>query len=272
MFDEISQPYILAFEKEVDIFNACVEECIADLINFESYNNNGLSNTHIDSDFKNCIANWRAPKKWLSHMSNLSQELSLTRWFNHLQEMKSFHVQWINAISNGFPITSSIPFNLINHKEFLLFSLKMVFAKKHNIDVVNISIDFEVDESSSVKSKHSSEEIRCNLTGFFLEGAAWDFVTNKGFIANVKPQTQSDFPVVCAKPVSIPSSDNEELQDDNGSRNAKKEDEENIYYCPLYATRVRGRNLLGHIKIPTAKSYKFWLFNGVAAISERITS
>ena len=144
----------------------------------------------------------------------------------------------------------------------------MVFAKKHNVDVVNVAINFYVDKTS-VENKRSKEKEEVNLTGIFLEGASWDFSSDRGITDFSKSQIQSDLPVICAKPLLSDQDEDEEYSDEYSIKIRKKEDEDNIYYCPLYATRNRDGKLLGHIKFQTIKSYKFWLFKGVGAICEQ---
>ena len=268
MLGEIFQPYLVFFEMEIGFFNRCIHQCKKDLTNLESYSNNTFPGSNIDNDLKTSILNWRTPESWLKNMTNVSEQMSLSEWFRHLQEMKSFHVKWVNEISNGFPIPQSMPLNLIIYKDFFLFCIKMVFAKKHNVDVVNVAVNFYVDKTS-VENKRSKEKEEVNLTGIFLEGASWDFSSDRGITDFSKSQIQSDLPVICAKPLLSDQDEDEEYSGEYGIKIRKKEDEDNIYYCPLYATRNRDGKLLGHIKFQTIKPYKFWLFKGVGAICEQ---
>ena len=103
----------------------------------------------------------------------------------------------------------------------------MVFAKKHNVDVVNVAVNFYVDETS-VETKRSKEKEEVNLTGIFLEGASWDFSSDRGITDFSKSQIQSDFPVICAKPLLCDQDEDEEYSDEYSIKIRKKEDEDNL--------------------------------------------
>ena len=109
-------------------------------------------------------------------------------------------------------------------------------------------------ETSTIEQMQNSETLASYVTGIYIEGAVWNTSSFQLDLNNTQ-KLQSILPQILVKPVF--------------SNLAQEALSENIYRCPLFATRKRTTCILGHIHLRASKSHQYCQLEGVAAVCER---
>ena len=247
------EPYALLVEAEVDIFNACIQLCKTTLLQLETSSERGSYTKEDIVEMKTCLMESKTPDALLSSMPNVSENLSLSQWFIHLKDIKLFHLRWIREISKEHPLASVVPLNLVNRKEFFFCCVKMMYAYRHKKSASSVKLKLFI-ETSTIEQMQNSETLASYVTGIYIEGAVWNTSSFQLDLNNTQ-KLQSILPQILVKPVF--------------SNLAQEALSENIYRCPLFATRKRTMRELGHIHLRASKSHQYCQLEGVAAVCER---
>ena len=179
--------------------------------------------------------------------------MSLSQWFIHLKDIKLFHLRWIREISKEHPLASVVPLNLVNRKEFFFCCVKMMYAYRYKKMASSVKLKLSV-ETSAIEQTQNSDTLASYVTGIYIEGAVWK-TSSLQLDFNNTQKLQSILPHILVKPVS--------------STLAQEALSENIYRCPLFATRKRTTCILGHIHLRASKSHQYCQLEGVAAVCGR---
>ncbi|XP_019331155.1 dynein axonemal heavy chain 1 [Alligator mississippiensis] len=175
----------------------------------------------------------------------------LASWVSDLLQRIDFLQRWIN---NGIPPVFWIS-GFFFPQAFLTGTLQN-FARKSIISIDTISFDFQVmRESVSELTQRPAEG--CYIHGLFLEGARWDPSTFE-LVESRPKELYTEMAIIWLIPVPN-----------------RKPPTTGIYLCPIYKTLTRAGTLstTGHstnyviaVEIPTSKSQRHWIKQGVALI------
>ncbi|XP_067907506.1 dynein axonemal heavy chain 1 [Heterodontus francisci] len=174
----------------------------------------------------------------------------LASWVEDLLKRINFLQKWI---SNGIPAAFWIS-GFFFPQAFLTGTLQN-FARQSVISIDTISFDFKILESSS--SHLARPKVGCYIYGLFLEGARWDATVFQ--LGESRPkELYTDMAVIWLIPTAN-----------------RKTPQQGIYLCPIYKTLTRAGTLstTGHstnyviaVELPTNKSQRHWIKQGVALI------
>ena len=140
------------------------------------------------------------------------------------------------------------------------------YSRKHSVPIDNLTFDFKfLDENPTenevLQDFYDPPEDGNFAYGFYFEAARWNFKMKK-IIENKPKIVHSYGPIIWFKPILL-----------EDSYNLEKNQDKNLYICPVYRTLERkgtlsttghSTNFLIYIKFPCDKNQKFWVKRGVA--------
>ena len=196
-----------------------------------------------DSIFDNQV-----PDAWASKAYPSLKPLS--SWVLDLLERIKFINGWID---NGPPPVYWIS-GLFFPQAFLTGTLQN-YARKNGFAIDSIQWNFFVQDTKTYENTKQPPEDGCYITGFFLEGARWDYDTH--LLTESRPkELYTDFPLMWLEPCK------DRVAPTSG-----------VYNCPAYKTLTRAgvlsttghsTNFVMYLEVPTDKSESHWINSSVA--------
>uniref|UniRef100_A0A7S0PNJ6 Dynein heavy chain n=1 Tax=Micromonas pusilla TaxID=38833 RepID=A0A7S0PNJ6_MICPS len=196
-----------------------------------------------DSIFDNQV-----PDAWASKAYPSLKPLS--SWVLDLLERIKFIDGWID---NGPPPVYWIS-GLFFPQAFLTGTLQN-YARKNGFAIDSIQWNFVVQDTKTYENTKQPPENGCYITGFFLEGARWDYDTH--LLTESRPkELYTDFPLMWLEPCK------DRVAPTTG-----------VYNCPAYKTLTRAgvlsttghsTNFVMYLEVPTDKSESHWINSSVA--------
>ena len=196
-----------------------------------------------DSIFDNQV-----PDAWASKAYPSLKPLS--SWVLDLLERIKFINGWID---NGPPPVYWIS-GLFFPQAFLTGTLQN-YARKNGFAIDSIQWNFVVQDTKTYENTKQPPEDGCYITGFFLEGARWDYDTH--LLTESRPkELYTDFPLMWLEPCK------DRVAPTSG-----------VYNCPAYKTLTRAgvlsttghsTNFVMYLEVPTDKSESHWINSSVA--------
>jgi dynein heavy chain len=129
----------------------------------------------------------------------------------------------------------------------VITTLLQSYARKHGVGLDSLAIDTEVLKKNAADITHAVKDT-LQISGIFLEGAAWDLRTNA--LTDCSPRAS----VVALPVVSIRAVPVDSLQT------------RGLYWCPLYATRRRGDSFVCMVYLRTTEPQTKWILRGTCAL------
>mmetsp|Transcript_14881 Transcript_14881/g.35929 ORF Transcript_14881/g.35929 Transcript_14881/m.35929 type:complete len:812 (-) Transcript_14881:260-2695(-) len=199
----------------------------------------------------NSIFDNQVPDMWGSKAYPSLKPLS--SWVIDLLERIKFINQWIDK---GPPPVYWIS-GLFFPQAFLTGTLQN-YARKYQIAIDTVMWNFNVEDKKTFASQKTPPEDGCYVSGYFLEGARWDF--EKHQLAESKPkELYTDFPMMWLEP-----------------KQHRVAPTEGFYECPAYKTLTRNgtlsttghsTNFVMYMEVPTDKSQSHWINRSVAVFT-----
>jgi len=190
----------------------------------------------------------QVPDAWASKAYPSLKPLS--SWVLDLLERIQFIEGWIE---HGPPPAYWIS-GLFFPQAFLTGTLQN-YARKNGFAIDSLGWNFVVQDTKTYENTKTAPEDGCYITGFFLEGARWDYETH--MLTESRPkELYTDFPLMWLEPCK------DRVAPAGG-----------IYNCPAYKTLTRAgvlsttghsTNFVMYLEVPTDKSESHWINNSVA--------
>ena len=190
----------------------------------------------------------RVPEMWASKAYPSLKPLS--SWVLDLLERLKFIETWI---ANGPPPVYWIS-GLFFPQAFLTGTLQN-FARKNRFAIDQVSWNFNVRDTMTFDNTKEAPTDGCYVTGFFLEGARWDYETH--MLTESRPkELYTDFPLFWLEPAKD-----------------REDPKEGVYLCPAYKTLTRAgtlsttghsTNFVMYLEVPTDKPESHWINSSVA--------
>jgi len=190
----------------------------------------------------------RVPEMWASKAYPSLKPLS--SWVLDLLERLKFIETWI---ANGPPPVYWIS-GLFFPQAFLTGTLQN-FARKNQFAIDQVSWNFNVRDTMTFDNTKEAPTDGCYVTGFFLEGARWDYETH--MLTESRPkELYTDFPLFWLEPAKD-----------------REDPKEGVYLCPAYKTLTRAgtlsttghsTNFVMYLEVPTDKPESHWINSSVA--------
>ena len=190
----------------------------------------------------------RVPEMWASKAYPSLKPLS--SWVLDLLERLEFIDTWI---ANGPPPVYWIS-GLFFPQAFLTGTLQN-FARKNQFAIDQVSWNFNVRDTMTFANTKEAPVDGCYITGFFLEGARWDYERHE--LTESRPkELYTDFPLFWLEPTKD-----------------REDPTEGVYLCPAYKTLTRAgtlsttghsTNFVMYLEVPTDKPESHWINSSVA--------
>jgi dynein heavy chain len=190
----------------------------------------------------------RVPEMWASKAYPSLKPLS--SWVLDLLERLEFIDTWI---ANGPPPVYWIS-GLFFPQAFLTGTLQN-FARKNQFAIDQVSWNFNVRDTMTFANTKEAPVDGCYITGFFLEGARWDYERHE--LTESRPkELYTDFPLFWLEPAKD-----------------REDPTEGVYLCPAYKTLTRAgtlsttghsTNFVMYLEVPTDKPESHWINSSVA--------
>jgi dynein heavy chain len=129
------------------------------------------------------------------------------------------------------------------------------FARKNQFAIDQVSWNFNVRDTMTFDNTKEAPTDGCYVTGFFLEGARWDYETH--MLTESRPkELYTDFPLFWLEPAKD-----------------REDPKEGVYLCPAYKTLTRAgtlsttghsTNFVMYLEVPTDKPESHWINSSVA--------
>ena len=196
----------------------------------------------------NSIFDNQVPDAWSSKAYPSLKPLS--SWVLDLLERIKFINKWI---ADGPPPVYWIS-GLFFPQAFLTGTLQN-FARKNQFAIDSVQWNFIVRDTMTYANTTEPPSDGCYITGFFLEGARWDYDAH--LLTESRPkELYTDFPLMWLEPVKD-----------------RVDPTEGVYQCPAYKTLTRAgtlsttghsTNFVMYLEVPTDKSQSHWINSSVA--------
>ena len=196
----------------------------------------------------NSIFDNQVPEAWAAKAYPSLKPLS--SWVLDLLERIKFINLWIE---NGPPPVYWIS-GFFFPQAFLTGTLQN-YARKKQIAIDTVNWNFNVRDTMTYANTTEGPTDGCYITGYFLEGARWDY--DKHQLAESRPkELYTDFPLMWLEPQE------NRVQPTGG-----------YYMCPAYKTLTRAgtlsttghsTNFVMYMEVPTDKSESHWINSSVA--------
>jgi dynein heavy chain len=196
----------------------------------------------------NSIFDNQVPEAWASKAYPSLKPLS--SWVLDLLERIKFINDWIDK---GPPPVYWIS-GFFFPQAFLTGTLQN-YARKNKIAIDTVQWNFNVLDTKTFANTTEPPEDGCYVSGYFLEGARWDYDAHQ--LAESRPkELYTDFPLMWLEP----------------ARN-REPPKEGVYNCPAYKTLTRAgllsttghsTNFVMYMEVPTDKSESHWINRSVA--------
>ena len=196
----------------------------------------------------NSIFDNQVPDAWSSKAYPSLKPLS--SWVLDLLERIKFINKWI---ADGPPPVYWIS-GLFFPQAFLTGTLQN-FARKNQFAIDSVQWNFNVRDTMTYANTTEPPSDGCYITGFFLEGARWDYDAH--LLTESRPkELYTDFPLMWLEPVKD-----------------RVDPTEGVYQCPAYKTLTRAgtlsttghsTNFVMYLEVPTDKSQSHWINSSVA--------
>jgi dynein heavy chain len=196
----------------------------------------------------NSIFDNQVPDSWAAKAYPSLKPLS--SWVLDLLERIKFINTWI---ATGPPPVYWIS-GFFFPQAFLTGTLQN-YARKHQIAIDTVQWNFNVQDSQTFDSTTEAPEDGCFVSGYFLEGARWDYAAHQ--LAESRPkELYTDFPMMWLEP-------KQNRVDPTGG----------YYMCPAYKTLTRNgtlsttghsTNFVMYMEVPSDKSESHWINSSVA--------
>ncbi|RVE68725.1 hypothetical protein OJAV_G00094270 [Oryzias javanicus] len=234
-------PYEVVALQECERMNFLIREIRSSLRELSLGLKGELTMTSDMESLQNAIFLDVVPDSWTKLA--FPSTLSLALWFNDLLARISQLEIW--SVSFNLPPVVWLS-GFFNPQSFLTAIMQDI-ARRNKLPLDSMRLQCEVTKRNPEDYSSPPRE-GAYIHGLFMEGAQWD--TQKGLIVSARmKELTSPMPVIYIKAVP-----------------ADKQENKDIYRCPVYRTRQRGPTYVWTFNLKTKEKPSTWTIAGVALL------
>ncbi|XP_024130607.1 dynein heavy chain 9, axonemal [Oryzias melastigma] len=234
-------PYEVVALQECERMNFLIREIRSSLRELSLGLKGELSMTSDMESLQNAIFLDMVPDSWTKLA--FPSTLSLALWFNDLLA----RISQLEAWSVSFSLPPVVWLSGFFNPQSFLTAIMQDIARRNKLPLDSMTLQCEVTKRNPEDYSSPPRE-GAYIHGLFMEGAQWE--TQKGLIvpARMKELT-SPMPVIYIKAVP-----------------ANKQENKDVYRCPVYRTRQRGPTYVWTFNLKTKEKPSTWTIAGVALL------
>jgi dynein heavy chain len=269
-------PYVVVALQETSRMNALLKQMHSSLSDLIKAIQGNLTMTAIIEAFFDALANNQVPGghtdlSWDQLAWRSCQSLGV--WYNDLLA----RIQHLSSWTNEFQLPYCVWISGLFNPSAFLSAVKQTVARKHNFALEALTIETHMTTMHHAENAETYADMGTFIHGLYMVGARWERVTTNvkyevdgilcsGHLADPLPrELYANTPILYARAVAI------ENEWQASSVGYFRENQKEIYECPVYMTTKREASYVFLATLHTIDPKSKWILGGVALVMQNDT-